>query len=86
VYGRKDQPVIVHLETLFLKVLFLVHYFSFYILNDVPRLTQGRTIMYADDMANELQKTTSHNTVMVEQYLKQFIYKSSQKNIGRKVN
>jgi hypothetical protein len=45
-------------------------------MNDVPLLTQGRTIMYIDDTSvfsigqdiNELQKTTSDNTGIVEQY------------------
>jgi hypothetical protein len=44
--------------------------------NDISHLTQGRTIMCADDTSilnigqdiNELQKTTSDNTGLVEQY------------------
>jgi hypothetical protein len=41
-------------------------------INDIPHLTQGRTIMYADDISilnirqdiNGLQKPTSENTVL----------------------
>jgi hypothetical protein len=45
-------------------------------INDIPLLTKGRCIMYADDTSilnvgqdmNELQNTTSNNTGIVEQY------------------
>jgi hypothetical protein len=45
-------------------------------INDIPHLTNGRSIMYADDTSilnvgrdmNELQNTTSNNTRVVEQY------------------
>jgi hypothetical protein len=45
-------------------------------INDIPHLTQGRSIMYADDTSilnirqdiNELQNITSDNTGAVEQY------------------
>jgi hypothetical protein len=44
--------------------------------DDIPRVTQGRSIMYADDTlilnvgqdTNELQNTTSNNVRVVEQY------------------
>jgi hypothetical protein len=45
-------------------------------INDIPHLTKGRSIMYADDTSilnvgqdmSELQNITSNNTVVVEQY------------------
>jgi hypothetical protein len=45
-------------------------------INDIPRLTKGRSIMYVDDTLilnvgqdmNELKNTTSNNTGIVEQY------------------
>jgi hypothetical protein len=45
-------------------------------INDIPHLTKGRSIMYADDTSilnvgqemSELQNTTSNNTGVVEQY------------------
>jgi hypothetical protein len=45
-------------------------------INDIPHLTNGRSIMYADDTLilnvgqdlNELQNTTSNNIGVVEQY------------------
>jgi hypothetical protein len=45
-------------------------------INDIPHLTKGRPIMYADDTSilnvgqdmNELQNTTSNNAGAVEQY------------------
>jgi hypothetical protein len=45
-------------------------------INDIPHLTKGRPIMYADDTSilnvgqdmNELQNTTSNNIGVVEQY------------------
>jgi hypothetical protein len=45
-------------------------------INDIPHLTKGRPIMYADDTSilnvgqdmNELQKTTSNNVEAVQQY------------------
>jgi hypothetical protein len=45
-------------------------------INDIPHLTKGRSIMYANDTSilnvgqdmNELQNTTSNNTGIVEQY------------------
>jgi hypothetical protein len=51
-------------------------------MNDAPHLTQGRTVMYADDTLvfnigqdiNELQKTTSDNTGLVEQYFVTVFY------------
>jgi hypothetical protein len=53
----------------------LAQLFILYI-NDIPHLTKGRSIMYADDTLilnvghdmNELQNTTSNNIGVVEKY------------------
>jgi hypothetical protein len=57
----------------FLKVVLRPLLFILYV-NDVPHLTQGTIIMYADGTSilnigqdiNELLKTTSENTVLVQ--------------------
>jgi hypothetical protein len=67
----------------FLRDQSLAHYFSLYIyiyiyiyINDIPQLTQGRLIMYADDTSiltrgqdiNELQNKMTKNIGVAEQY------------------
>jgi hypothetical protein len=66
----------------FIKVLFLAPLLFTIYVNDILHLTQGKTAMHSDvtlilnvgQDIKELQKTTSENTGLVEQYFQKILF------------